>query len=110
MIGLAMSSKFTAACAPLTLTLAALLHLRRDRKVLLYLVVAGVISLFTFLVLNPQLELFQRDFGWTVYDYEKHASLEETTRSEVVAGALGFSFCALRSRPDLRGGERARRA
>ncbi len=89
-IGLAMSSKFTAAFTPLVVVTASLLAWKRARSPLLHLALAGLSSLVVFLFLNPQIALFFRDFGWTMMDYARHASWERTSRADVVLGALVF--------------------
>ena len=89
-IGIAMSSKFTAAFSPLTVLTATLLGWRRSRSPLLGLAAAGLASLVVFLFLNPQIPLFLRDFGWTMMDYERHAVWKRHTRAEVITGMLLF--------------------
>ncbi|MFC2172208.1 ArnT family glycosyltransferase, partial [Acidobacteriota bacterium] len=89
---LSVSAKFTAVSSPFPLILAALFELRRTRRVVLYLIVAGLLSIAVFLLLNPQLDLFVQDFGWTARDYRDHAMMEETSRAMVVLGAFMFLF------------------
>lgn len=91
-IALSMSSKFTAVSAPALLIVPTLLEARRRPRMLLYLVIAGVVSLGIFLCINPQLDLFIRDFGWTTRDYERHAAAARMSRWTVLAGALKFPF------------------
>ncbi len=89
-VGIAMSSKFTAAFSPLTVLTATLLGWRRARSPLLGLAAAGLASLVLFLFLNPQIALFLRDFGWTMMDYERHAVWKGHSRGEVIQGMLLF--------------------
>ena len=92
-IGLAMSCKFNAACAPAVLTLAAAAAYRRERRVVGHLLLAGLLSAVVFLALNPQLELFARDFfGRTTEHYQGAVAYENTGRLDVALGWVRFLF------------------
>ncbi|MFL6231601.1 MAG: ArnT family glycosyltransferase [Thermoanaerobaculia bacterium] len=89
-VGLAASAKYIGLASCLPLTVWSLWAGLRDRRLWGWLVLAGLASLATFLVLNPFFgEVLHFGFRLVWY-YSQHAQQEESGKPEVVRGELEF--------------------
>jgi hypothetical protein len=74
-IGLALSTKFNAGPIAVPLMVAAAWQWKRNRRTVLWLILAGLCSIVVFLIFNPYIltdfEIYSRSFGATLRDYAR---------------------------------------
>ncbi|HVS00109.1 MAG TPA: glycosyltransferase family 39 protein, partial [Thermoanaerobaculia bacterium] len=89
-VGLAVSAKYTGIACALPVAAAALSHARRDRRQIGWLVLAGIASFLTFLVLNPFLDVVFRFIPKLVTGYARHGVAEKSNHWVVFVRQIDF--------------------
>ncbi len=89
-VGLAVSAKYTGIAAALPITAAVLANGRRDRRQWVWLVLAGLTSLATFVALNPYLGVVFRFIPWLVRGYAAKGVEEKSNHWVVFARQIEF--------------------
>jgi hypothetical protein len=89
-VGLAVSAKYTGVAAALPLTVAVLAKGRRDRRQWVWLALAGLISVVTFVVLNPYLSVVFQFIPKLVHAYASQGAREKSGHWVVFRDQIGF--------------------
>jgi hypothetical protein len=89
-VGLAVSAKYTGIAAAMPVIAAVLAQGRRDRRQWLWLSLAGLASLVTFIVLNPHLRLVLRFIPFMVHNYGARGTAEQSGHWVVFVRQIEF--------------------
>jgi hypothetical protein len=89
-VGLAVSAKYTGIAAALPIVAAVLVNGRRDRRQWLWLMLAGLASVVTFIALNPFLRLVLRFIPFMVHNYGARGAAEQSGHWVVFVRQIEF--------------------
>lgn len=89
-VGLGVSTKYTAIAGAIPITAAVLANGRRDRRQWLWLALAGVMSVVTFVILNPFLDVVFEFIPKLVHGYAAKGVEEQSNHWVVLERQVGF--------------------